>query len=171
MHTIEQVLAWVFPLGGACLLLHGLWGLRRWIVARSWPTAPGEITRCVFVKDDSDPEAYAERLDLRYTYTVDGVTYVNHRVSAGGDLSVTVGGRNAGWSTPRAARNRYPVGRAVQVRYNPHRPAESCLETGGLLCVIVELAAGALLLAYGAALAAILVSGLAESDLAGWISR
>jgi hypothetical protein len=58
--------------------------------------------------------------DVQYTFEVDGRTYQNSRVLFGGNLTLNMG----------IARDRveeYPVGREVDVYYNPRNPAHATL--------------------------------------------
>jgi hypothetical protein len=124
----------VFLVGAAIFLtgcLIGYFASRaRKIAARSltWPKVAGTITRSEIRAEKSEGgentgSSTSYRPDIAYSYEVSGKSYTGQRVRAG---SVYV-------RTPKAAeaiREPYPVGRSVEVAYDPARPESSMLEPG-----------------------------------------
>jgi len=138
----------------------------RAVASVAWPTAEGRITgsRVERVKNGGDGKA-TYTADITYDYALDGRTFEGDRVWFGDDYSAS------DTSAFRAAVDRYPVGQAVQVHYDPAEPAESVLEPGptwsgsalyliglGLMTlggIILVSAAGTLLLVTAALAAAV----------------
>ena len=91
----------------------------------AWPTTEGRITgsRVERVKNGGDRKA-TYTADITYEYALDGRTFEGDRVWFGDDYSASDA------SAFRAAVDRYPVGKAVKVHYDPAEPAESVLEPG-----------------------------------------
>lgn len=91
----------------------------------AWPTTDGRITasRVERVKQGGDRKA-SFTADITYEYALDGRTLEGDRVWFGDDYSASDA------SAFRAAVDRYPVGKAVKVHYDPAEPAESVLEPG-----------------------------------------
>ena len=126
-------LAKALVLVGGALCVWGAWDLHRGIRSAGWPTADGSI---VFSRAHTGGPA--ETL-LWYEYYVDGRRYLASNY------------RNVGNATPFAAvaeeaANRYPVGRAVKVHYQPGDPANAMLEPGVWWGNFVMPAIGALVL-------------------------
>ena len=138
----------------------------RAVASVAWPTAEGRITgsRVERVKNGGDGKA-TYTADITYDYALDGRSFEGDRVWFGDDYSASDA------SAFRAAVDRYPVGQAVQVHYDPAEPAESVLEPGptwsgsalyliglGLMTlggIILVSAAGTLLLVTAALAAAV----------------
>lgn len=130
---------------GLAALLLAIGGLRRFQQARGWPTAAGRvIVSKVQAYRDSDADARGKRLRaplIEFAYRVDGRDYR----SSQRQLGTTTGG-SEGWASGITAR--YPVGAAVEVRYNPADPADATLENpigivglvlaASLLCLAVS---------------------------------
>ena len=84
-----------------------------------WPTAPGTITRSEVeptVKNRVNPK-------VAYTYAVNGKTMTGSRVSYRSE-----GGSNQ--TDAQAVVDRFPMGKSVQVHYDPALPTNSVLEPG-----------------------------------------
>lgn len=116
-------------LGVACLVFGWHWlqpgmAIRAQAAAsETWPAVDGRIVQSQrrFVFNDG---AAAIDADIRYDFSIDGRTYVGHRVWIGDDQTYPCGDEFV------AALDRYPEGRQVRVHYDPSRPAESVLEPG-----------------------------------------
>ena len=92
---------------------------RRGARSLSWPSVSGRVveSKLVFFKDsdgNSSPEA-----QLRYTYDVAGA------VLSGSTVAIAGGGQ------PAKTIEKYPVGTAVQVFYDPNKPSSAVLVPGG----------------------------------------
>ena len=122
--------------GGVALLAMGLMALAvglvfsgRQLWMRTWPTAEATITRSqvrterrivgpALLPNQVDVAVF----DVAYTYTVDGTTYV------GTGFDGQTGPREG--LLARTSARQYPVGRQVEVIYNPWHPAEAYLTVG-----------------------------------------
>lgn len=130
---------------GLFLLLFGFAQQREALALRTWPSTAGEVVSSElrsFREWKENVERTLYRPGVIYRYTVAGREYTSDRYSLGADTA---------WGTPEVVQKlleRFPVGGAVTVFYNPQAPAEAVLERrvrGGWL--IWLLAAGLLLLA------------------------
>jgi len=113
--------------------------------AKGWPTVSGTIV-------ESDVETFWENSDvdpphqptrhyqpaIRYQYEVDGKTYHGDRITIGTRMS-----SNILQSAKRRAAQ-YPVGKKVEVFYNPEKPAEAVLFPGSSTHVLPWLMAAIL---------------------------
>ncbi len=92
------------------------------ILSRSWPIVPGKID----TSDVSERRSYRSgrfwALDVRYVYCVNGMDCVDTRLAF---APRWIGSQYIVDSLAR----RYPVGAAVDVRYDPDQPDEAVLET------------------------------------------
>jgi hypothetical protein len=85
---------------------------------RNWQPVTGQvITSHLVIR--SDNEGSAEYPDVVYTYSVMGQQYRSDKIFVGG----AIGGTGA-----RKVVERYPVGSAVQVYFDPQHPERSALE-------------------------------------------
>jgi|tagenome__1003787_1003787.scaffolds.fasta_scaffold19555726_2 hypothetical protein len=125
----------VFLLGGFGLLILAIVvaALREAIAMKSWPVAKGRILESKveeYQQSAGSSGTYAgsrARMTLyrpvvRYQYEVEGKRFQGDRIA-----------QSPGWNRgvadfATAVAQRYPVGSAVDVRYNPKRPDEAVLE-------------------------------------------
>jgi hypothetical protein len=112
----------VFYAAGFAVLGFGLWGVRRSSQAAGWPTAPAMVTH-LEMKESSGREGATYQVIVRYTYTVDGVTYTGDRLAFG---YVDSDGREAHEQIYRKLKG----ATVVAARYDPAHPAEACLSYG-----------------------------------------
>lgn len=111
----------VFYAIGFGLLGYGLWSARRSTQAAAWPTAQATITT-LEVCENSDSEGTTYKVEVQYSYTVDGVAYSGSRLAFG-----------YGGGSEREAHEIYRMlkkDKTVAVRYNPSDPAVSCVLFG-----------------------------------------
>ena len=95
----------------------------------SWPSTDGTIIRSDKTLTRHNFQKI-EKVTIRYTYFV-GCRYESETVKVGGFMHVRKRDENA-------LLVRYPVGRTVQVYYDPYRPQVACLERRGMdsiLCI------------------------------------
>jgi hypothetical protein len=89
----------------------------------SWPSTDGTIIR----SDKAITRHHfqtIEKVTIRYTYFV-GCRYESETVKVGGFIHARKRDENALLS-------KYPVGRTVQVYYDPYNPVVACLEKRGM---------------------------------------
>ena len=115
----------IFTLLGGGFLIIGVYNIRSASESESWPTAEGVVVSSI-VSESRDPgERHSTYgAEVRYEYTVEGVTQEGDRVRFGGNVSS---------SNPSGAREtveRYREGSAIAVFYDPEDPARSVLEPG-----------------------------------------
>lgn len=91
----------------------------------AWPTTDGRITgsKVERVKQGGKGKA-TYTADITYEYALDGRSFEGDRVWIGDGYS------SSDASAFRAAVDRYPVGKAVKVHYDPAEPSESVLDPG-----------------------------------------
>lgn len=89
--------------------------------SRSWPTVPGEIVESR-LKEDTDPDSIRWSPQLSFRYEVGARSLTSSRIAA----SLFYEGREGA----QAIVDRYPVGRQVEVHYDPAAPEVAVLETG-----------------------------------------
>ena len=130
----------VLYLFGFFVLGYGLWSARRSTLAATWPTTPATITHLELhhderprMADSSDGSSY--RVNVRYTYTVDDVTYEGDRLAFG----------YAGCSrrdVHDGIHQRLKGAKEIAVRYDPEDPSVSCLSFGLHQSIVVALTFG-----------------------------
>jgi hypothetical protein len=91
----------------------------------AWPTARGRIEfagtrQFEQLDDDGSRWRTRHRIDVRYSYDVNGLSYAGDKTGTTGRASTTTP-----WVLGRGAR--YVAGDAVDIHYNPENPAESVL--------------------------------------------
>lgn len=121
-------------LGASPAMVYVLLGPGPAVASSTWPTTPGVVENHEFttslkgVRPILGVTPAYRGFRVKYRYEVGGVEYANDRRSYSGDpaegLRDTAEGR-------RELNERYPLGQACTVHYNPNNPAESCLEPGG----------------------------------------
>ncbi len=122
----------------------GIWGwgvLTNARASEAWPTVEGRVVRSdIDEQFDEEGDSYVPQID--YEYTVDGLEYENDRVRFG---------QNSYSSRRRAEEEtgRYPVGRRVEVYYEPGNPENSVLEPGASLGSYLGVSLGAMFLVIG----------------------
>ena len=144
--------SFVISLLGLGLFLIGWFQYRKLRASRSWPSTPGRILAGRVEsetqrggEDEADSTSYYPHIE--YEYTVGATTYRSHSIRFD----------RRGYSRPKAAAEAlaaYPVGRPVDVFYDPAKPADAVLErknSGGI--VLIVLGAVLVLVALATALA------------------
>ncbi|MEZ4733989.1 MAG: DUF3592 domain-containing protein [Caldilineaceae bacterium] len=120
-----RLLPLLFVVVGGVSLFLGVRQITRANASQSWPAVTGVVTVSELGKhlgnDRNDATTYSA--DISYDYRVNDRDYINGAVTFGSVSS----------SEPSSARRvlqRYPVGHAVTVYYNPVNPGEAVLEPG-----------------------------------------
>lgn len=113
----------------------------------SWPSVQGAITSSRMSKRITRDSDHRKRTTyypkVGFQYQVDGRKYTSSRIAFGtGDT-----GGSAKWA--RKVVNKYPVGKAVTVYYNPQDPQYGVLESGITWRSIIFLLAGFAFFAAG----------------------
>jgi hypothetical protein len=131
----DVALGLIFLLLGIALLGFWYWGYKRAKRALTWPNVPGTIIESTVVGSNNF-EGGDEKARILYSYEVNGIRLQSKSVGAGV------------MSRPAGIVKRYPVGRQVQVYYDPEKPKSALLERRGsgsiiiLLLSVVNLALG-----------------------------
>ena len=118
----------------------GRWNARRSMRVADWPTTPGTITQ-ISVDEKSDGDGSTYKVNVQYTYTVDGVAHEGSRLAFGYDESNDREAHDEIYQKLKDAR-------MVDVRYNPSNPSESCLSFGIHRSIQMTLAFGVMWLAF-----------------------
>jgi hypothetical protein len=111
---------------GVLLFSFAYW--RQIAQAARWPAVPGVVTFCGIEEvydtvgsGGSASHTKSYRANLDYTYTVNGNTYTGHQIK----LGVTTSGSKA---SAQAIADRYPVGKKIEVHYDPANPGNAAIE-------------------------------------------
>jgi hypothetical protein len=155
----DQVPEWLFllmwfaaMLGGFFLMRHGFYYVRLGQESNSWPTARGKVVRSFLHSHTSTSTnqngltststSYSPR--IQYVYEKNGVMYRSE--------AMTIGGGGLSFHSQTQAEfylDNYPVGKEIDVYYNPNSPAMSVLIPGGIGYGIGFVVAGAIFLLVG----------------------
>lgn len=139
MPAILLLLALVFIILGVVFIVLGVRNNRLARAAASWPTAAGRVTSAALKRrvsmgadNDLDHHDTFEPV-VEYAFEVNGQTYTGRRLSTGGTAS---------YDRRRAQQilDRFPIGGAVQVRYDPANPSNCALEVksgGGTVLLVM----------------------------------
>lgn len=132
----------------------------------SWPTVQGKVLsstvtskrerRTSGTSDDRrsrNQTMYTAK--VRYEYSVEGKRYESSRIGAMEQSS-------SSRSSAQSRADRYPVGGACTVHYDPSDPASAVLEVGGGTIGLIVMIVGALALAGGGAVAGGLAGDVAS---------
>ena len=141
-------LAWLMILLGPAMATWGVWFLVEAYTSTSWPSVSGEIAR-VDVKRQLDDGDYVLR--VTYRYVVDGRVHLGQRNNLGDGLSVG-GAYDTAAIAQAAGAERYPVGSAIEVYYDPDDPANALMSPGARWPTWVPLILGLLFFPAGLAL-------------------
>lgn len=129
---------------GTFVVLISVVGLTKFRASKTWLWTTGQITSAEMEKRLSRgrSRSVTYHAAIVYDYSVQGTKYSGHRVAFG----------EYGSSNPNHAReilNRYPLGRQVDVYYNPSKPQDSVLERRLGRAVYIGLLVGAAVFALG----------------------
>jgi hypothetical protein len=136
-----------FAAGIGLTLLWGIPTLKKAKASTSWPTTRGVVLVSDVERrrshDRDHGTSYTYSAQVTYEYTVAGTIYNCDRVSFGEYASSN---RNHA----RQIVNRYPVGKTVEVHYDPNRPESAVLEPGTSFSSYVALGMGIVFSLVGA---------------------
>ena len=138
-----QLFVLLLSIFGVGLAYVGALAAGREIRARLWPTVRGEIQQVlirqdtvgVYVGKFGNAVVRADRLRIRYNYSVSAAPYVGTRIGMSNDASRAVG-----------KRDKYSVGQEVQVHYNPSDPSDAVLELSYGVRAIIGMLVGLLMI-------------------------
>jgi hypothetical protein len=124
---------------GVALLFNAFARHRDTRASAHWPTAPGVVEHSALTERPSRGRTRNTLygVAIRYRYMVGGKALVGQRVFFGDD-----GYESSGGAWQRALVQRYPVGTAVAVRYDPDAPERCVLEPGNPRGYLVQLGSG-----------------------------
>jgi hypothetical protein len=127
-NVVGLALTGIFSLGGLGMLGFGGHKVAEGRASEGWPTAGGKVTASSVATHRSyDSHDHREHItygaDVRYTFEVAGAAHTGKDVTLA-DMSTS--SRSSADETV----GRYPVGREVQVHYDPDDPDHCCLEPG-----------------------------------------
>ncbi|NNC88515.1 MAG: DUF3592 domain-containing protein [Akkermansiaceae bacterium] len=142
-------------IGGVVLIVSGIVAFARGDQAQDWNVVDGriissEVVRHTKVRNDTfsghEEASNRYRAEVVYEYTHDGRRFTGDRVSRS-DPEYPL------QSQAEEVVDRYPVGKDVEVHYDPGDPGTAVLEIGTNRSVGVQLGLGALCLGLGSLLA------------------
>ncbi|MGK7930972.1 MAG: DUF3592 domain-containing protein [Microcystaceae cyanobacterium] len=124
MKWLVFIIVGIFITVGAGLMLSGFQQIKLAHASHRWPTTSGQITHSqVDINSDSDGTTY--KPVIKFSYRHQGRSLTGDMIFFGGG-GISTGDRNYADKFVR----KYPVGRKVQVAYNPRLPKQSVLEAG-----------------------------------------
>jgi len=137
----------ITALFGALSFWYGWRTMKMNKVAAKWPTVSGVIVSAEldsYIKYDDDGDATTMYTPLiTYQYEVEGQVYTNNRVRVQAFVATNM------QSVSRKKVEKYPVGGAVEVHYNPFTPEDALLEINpsrinipmiiGIICGLIVL--------------------------------
>ena len=146
------------PLVGLLITVIGIgfaiWGAMVLMEARSaanWPTTEGTILISKFDRNfntsSSGKGKWYYEIKIKYSYTVDSLEYESDRVDF---KSATYQYKSE--VIPSTIARRYPVGKQVNVYYNPENPGKAVLETEITFMTYIGLLIGVFLVGLGVVL-------------------
>ena len=110
-------------MGGFIFFTWGLPPMQYASASLDWPSVTGEITRSEI--DTYRKEGKTQYLpDIAYTYQVDSKSYTSSKITVG-DPPAT-----SNISPAKRIQSEYPVGKEVEVHYDPEVPSSSALKPG-----------------------------------------
>jgi hypothetical protein len=113
----------MFSLAGLTLIVTAAVQTLRAALSGRWPTAEGTIISAQVQTRRTRKRGTVHRPFVKYQYQVDGESYTANTLSYG-NWYTTIGRSSADEKVKQ-----YPAGSAVQVHYNPRKPAEAILES------------------------------------------
>ncbi|MFO0951647.1 MAG: DUF3592 domain-containing protein [Isosphaeraceae bacterium] len=132
----------IFYAIGLGVLGFGLWGAWRSTAAASWPTTRCQLKEAhLHTQSEGSEGGPTYEVTVRYTYAVDGVIYEGDRVAFGYRSSNNL-------SAHRGIHDALSRAKALSVRYDPVRPAVSCLSYGVHQSIQFMIVFGAVWLAF-----------------------
>lgn len=145
LNTFNVLFGGGFMFAGLLMMLFAAISAIRVLMAQNWPTAEGRVLGSHIASSHSSEGGTSYRAVIQYQYQVGERTYQSDLLS--------FGSRNmyAGYGGAQRALQRYPVGAAVRVHYNPNKPERGVLE--------VRTASGCLLTGMGVLFSIIGVAG------------
>jgi hypothetical protein len=136
---LAKVMVVVGVLPGATFLLWlELGHLFRSYRSTNWPVTPGTISESK-IEHGNVHGIPTSHPHIRYHYVANGLPFENDTIAFGlvrGSLS---------WGYAKRKIDKFPKGQIVDVHYDPSRPEDACLETGGMswedpICLLFALA-------------------------------
>ncbi len=121
--SISTLFILIFVVVGLGIAAFGARSLIHARASSTWPHVPGEIKHSeINQSSDSDGTSYSPL--VRYSYSVSGQSFTGERICFG------LAKMSAGYQFAQAYIERYRVGSAVLVYYDPTQPSSSVLEPG-----------------------------------------
>jgi hypothetical protein len=109
--------------GGIVFLVWGLPPLKYSKASANWPSVQGTITKSEIETWRREGKSYYQP-DIVYTYEVNSKKFTSSKVTVGNPPS------DSNMSPAKRLQNEYPVGKKVDVYYDPEAPASSALKPG-----------------------------------------
>lgn len=137
----------LFVLIGVAILAFALRSLHQAKAAADWPVVQGRIVTSDF-KESSDDDGTTYKVEVSYTYSVNGVDQTGKRIAFGYSGS-------SAQKFHREIHNALKVGADIGVRYRPEEPSVSVLSYGINNAIIFLLIFGAIWTFFSLGMAAL----------------
>jgi len=125
MGNVALIIGLFLFLFGLVFGLVGIISKRRAAASLQWPTASGQILssmiHTITSTDNDGGTTTSYEPKVEYSYAVMGSPMNGSRIA--------FGAMGSDYKSAQKILARYPVGAAVEVRYNPEKPTEAVLET------------------------------------------
>ena len=144
MNLLFIAVSLLFVVGGMFSIAPSLRSIRLARASLAWPTAPGRVTAAE-IQESYDSRGRSCTPHIAFEYQVDGRSQRGDSLMIG----VTPSGSK---SYAKSVTEKYPVGAAVQVAYDPAAPERSVLEPGPRLELYLAPFGALLVIAAGIAL-------------------
>ncbi len=102
---------------------YGIYSLVMSSQAKTWPTTDGHVEACDLTESSDSDGGTTYRVEVKYRYAVEGVSYDGDRISFGYSGS-------SGHGAHREILDRLSSAKTVLVRYDPANPSRAVLSYG-----------------------------------------
>lgn len=137
--TCGLVFMTALALTGAALVVGGVELYRRGVASAAWPAVRGRVLASEVGESRRSSAGVTYYAAIRYAYEVEGRQFESDRVAVDGTVTPDP-------APARAFVASYPVGREIEVHYDPADPGHSAVNPGPSLGPLVAVACGLFLL-------------------------
>ncbi|MGB2927003.1 MAG: DUF3592 domain-containing protein [Limnothrix sp.] len=157
-YRINLIFSGILMFGGLALIFFGRDVLKEAKISKQWPIASGEVQSVSLKPGVSSSKNNPEyHYTISYVYEVDGQLYQGDRHSLGEGTTASEKFPNENEAIAAAQRD-YPVGRKIEVYYNPQKPGVAVLKPGVNFSAYIPFVLGFVMLPSGVILLIVTIS-------------